>query len=152
MTLISRNNFMTVEALTEKAKVVCNDKGVRFTTIREKVFRLLAGTQSGVGAYDLLEQLKQTEPNAKPATIYRALDFLAEMGFIHKIESTNAFMLCHHFEHTHPVQLLICEKCGHVEELNSHAIAHELNNQATDLGFKVVTQTIEARGICAKCQ
>lgn len=143
---------MTVEALTEKAKLVCHDKGVRFTTIREKVFRLLAGTQTGVGAYDLLEQLKQTEPNAKPATIYRALDFLAELGFIHKIESTNAFMLCHHFEHSHPVQLLICDSCGHVEELHSLKIGHELNSQASELGFEVKNQTIEARGLCKKCQ
>ena len=143
---------MTVEALTEKAKLVCSNKGVRFTTIREKVFRLLAETQTGVGAYDLLEQLKTTEPNAKPATIYRALDFLAEMGFIHKIESTNAFMLCHHFDHSHPVQLLICENCGHVEELHSEAINHELNNVANNLGFKVTTQTIEAHGLCNKCQ
>ncbi|PAJ72093.1 transcriptional repressor [Pseudoalteromonas sp. NBT06-2] len=138
-------------ALIQKAKDVCENKGTRFTTIREKVFGLLAETESGVGAYDLLEQLKITEPNAKPATIYRALDFLSEMGFIHKIESTNAFMLCHHFDHTHPVQLLICDNCGSVNELHSTIISHELNNQAQELGFTVSRQTIEAHGLCQKC-
>lgn len=137
--------------LIQKAKDVCENKGTRFTTIREKVFGLLAETESGVGAYDLLEQLKITEPNAKPATIYRALDFLSEMGFIHKIESTNAFMLCHHFDHTHPVQLLICDNCGSVNELHSTIISHELNNQAQELGFTVSRQTIEAHGLCQKC-
>jgi Fur family zinc uptake transcriptional regulator len=143
---------MSIDALTQKAKLICDGKGARFTTIREKVFRLLAEKQTGVGAYDLLEQLKQTEPNAKPATIYRALDFLAEMGFIHKIESTNAFMLCHHFDHSHPVQLLICELCGHVEELHSTSLTHELNSLATEKGFQVSTQTIEARGKCKSCK
>lgn len=138
-------------ALIQKAKDVCESKGARFTTIREKVFGLLADTDSGVGAYDLLEQLKITEPNAKPATIYRALDFLSEMGFIHKIESTNSFMLCHHFDHTHPVQLLICDNCGNVNELHSTIISHELNNQAQELGFTVSRQTIEAHGLCQKC-
>lgn len=143
---------MNVEALVNKAKQVCDSKGARFTLIREKVFRLLANTTSGVGAYDLLEQLKVTEANAKPATVYRALEFLAEQGFIHKIESTNAFMLCHHFDHTHPVQLLICDKCGNVQELHSSVLSHELNNLASDTGFNVVSQTIEAHGLCASCK
>ena len=50
---------MSVESLVERAKQICDQNGARFTSIREKVFRLLANTQSGVGAYELLEQLKQ---------------------------------------------------------------------------------------------
>ena len=103
---------MNVEQLVDKAKQVCDNRGARFTAIREKVFRLLAAKQGGVGAYDLLEELKVSEPGAKPATIYRALDFLAELGFIHKIESTNAFMLCHHFDHIHPDFRTACGRKG----------------------------------------
>lgn len=143
---------MNVELLVSKAKQVCDKRGARFTTIREKVFRLLANKIGGVGAYDLLEELKVTESAAKPATIYRALDFLSELGFIHKIESTNEFMLCHHFDHIHPVQLLICDECGHVEELNSSIISHELNNLAEEKGFTVSAQTIEAHGQCENCK
>ncbi|MCF2910318.1 MULTISPECIES: transcriptional repressor [Pseudoalteromonas] len=142
---------MNIEQLVSKAKQVCDNRGARFTPIREKVFRLLAAKQGGVGAYDLLEELKLTESSAKPATVYRALDFLSELGFIHKIESTNAFMLCHHFDCIHPVQLLICDSCGHVQELHSNAISHELNNLAAEHGFLVKAQTIEAHGRCGKC-
>jgi len=142
---------MNVDALVHKAKQVCDNKGARFTPIREKVFRLLAATEGGIGAYDLLEQLKVTETTAKPATVYRALDFLSELGFIHKIESNNAFMLCQHFDHIHPVQLLICDRCGFVDELHSNVISHELNNLAGERGFTVSGQTIEAHGICSRC-
>jgi Fur family transcriptional regulator, zinc uptake regulator len=144
--------MMNIESLVSKAKQVCDNRGARFTPIREKVFRLLASAQGGVGAYDLLEQLKVTETGAKPATIYRALDFLAELGFIHKIESTNAFMLCHHFDHIHPVQLLICDTCGFVKELHSSIISHELSNLAAESGFVVSGQTIEAHGKCESCR
>lgn len=143
---------MNIEVLVSKAKQVCDNRGARFTPIREKVFRLLAERQSGVGAYDLLEELKVTESSAKPATVYRALDFLAELGFIHKIESANAFMLCQHFDHHHPVQLLICDKCGQVDELHSNVLSHELNAQASERGFVVSRQTIEAHGQCANCK
>lgn len=143
---------MSLEHLVQKAALQCEKNGARFTPVREKVFRLLAQSEGGVGAYDLLEQLKQTEPNAKPATIYRALEFLAEQGFTHKIESTNAYLLCHHFEHIHPAQLLICDSCGNVDELHSDIIFEELKSKAATLGFNISKQTIEARGFCAKCQ
>ncbi|MBU1437539.1 MAG: transcriptional repressor [Gammaproteobacteria bacterium] len=142
---------MSIESLVLRARHICEHNGARFTSIREKVFRLLASTQSGVGAYELLEQLKSTEPSAKPATIYRALDFLTEQGFIHKIESSNAFLLCHHFEHHHPAQLLICQGCGHVEELHSKVLQQEFERLATTKGFVIKQQTIEARGLCQHC-
>lgn len=142
---------MSTESLVLRAKAICEQNGARFTTIREKVFRLMAENQGGQGAYDLLEQLKQTEPAAKPATIYRALEFLTEQGFIHKIESSNAFMLCQHFEKHHPAQLLICEACGNVTELHSSALHTEFSKQAAALGFHIHHQTIEARGKCRNC-
>jgi len=108
----------------------------------------MAETDGGMGAYDLLERLKLTEP----ATIYRALEFLTEQGFIHKIESSNAFMLCHHFGHHHPAQLLICDKCGSVNELHSDVLQQEFGTLAKKQGFQIKHQTIEAHGFCHKCQ
>jgi Fur family zinc uptake transcriptional regulator len=143
---------MSTESLVSRARAICEQNGARFTSIREKVFRLMAENHGGQGAYELLEQLKQTEPAAKPATIYRALEFLTEQGFIHKIESSNAFMLCQHFDKHHPAQLLICEKCGNVTELHSATLQTEFSKQAAALGFHIHHQTIEARGSCRQCR
>ncbi|MDF3123810.1 transcriptional repressor [Rheinheimera sp. 1928-s] len=142
---------MSIESLVTRARHICDVNGARFTSIREKVFRLLAETHGGIGAYELLEQLKASEPAAKPATIYRALDFLTEQGFIHKIESTNAFLLCHHFEQHHPAQLLICDQCGHVEELHSSPLQQEFVALASEKGFLIQRQTVEAHGSCQSC-
>ncbi|MDX5405747.1 transcriptional repressor [Rheinheimera fenheensis] len=143
---------MSTEILVTRARAICEKNGARFTAIREKVFRLLAELDGGIGAYELLEQLKQSEPGAKPATIYRALEFLTEQGFIHKIESSNAFLLCHHFGQHHPAQLLICDQCGNVTELHSHLLQEEFNRQAVALGFDIKQQTIEAHGSCKRCR
>ena len=40
--------------------------------------------------------MKATHGAAAPPTVYRALDFLLEHGFIHKLASINAFVGCHH--------------------------------------------------------
>lgn len=135
-----------------KARQFCEDKGARFTLLREKVYGLLLEQQGAVGAYELLDELKLTESSAKPATVYRTLDFLLEFGLIHKIESTNSFVACHHFDCNHPVQFLICDTCGDVKEIQSVGLKDTLDKQAQSVGFRVVKQTIEAHGTCATCQ
>jgi Fur family zinc uptake transcriptional regulator len=136
----------------EKARKFCEDKGARFTHLREKVYELLLEEQGAVGAYELLDALKLTESGAKPATVYRTLDFLLEFGLIHRLESTNAFVACHHFDCNHPVQFLICDNCGEVQEIQSIGLKETLDKQAESRGFSVIKQTIEAHGTCSTCQ
>ena len=92
------------QRLIHKAEKLCQQRGARLTNARREVFAILAEHSGAVGAYDLLDQLREVMPNAKPPTIYRALDFLQEQGFVHKITSSNSFVLCSHFDHQHPVQ------------------------------------------------
>ena len=144
---------MNAEQLLSQAKESCQKRGTRFTLAREQVFKLLTQHNGAVGAYDLLDELKLIDPSAKPATIYRALDFLSKQGFVHKIESINAFVMCHHFsECNHPVQLLICDSCGHVEEIQSTNLDLALRSMADATGFTISHQIVEAHGICKSCQ
>ncbi|WP_281559455.1 zinc uptake transcriptional repressor Zur [Thalassomonas sp. RHCl1] len=143
---------MAIQGLLQQAQQVCQQRGARLTKIREQVFLLLAEHDGAVGAYELLEELKAIDPAAKPATIYRALDFLSKQGFVHKIESINAFVMCHHFsECNHPVQLLICDECGHVEEIQSNNFDLALRSMADASGFNISHQIIEAHGTCQAC-
>jgi Fur family zinc uptake transcriptional regulator len=143
---------MTAESLLHQAQLVCQKKGARFTKVREQVFLLLANKKSAIGAYDLLEELKKLDAAAKPATIYRALDFLSKHGFVHKIESINAFVMCHHFsECNHPVQLLICDQCGDVKEIQSNNFDLALRTMADANGFNISHQIVEAHGSCKDC-
>ena len=138
--------------LLAQAQQVCKKKGARLTKTREQVFLLLADRKGAVGAYDLLDELKKVDSSAKPATIYRALDFLSKQGFVHKIESINAFVMCHHFgDCNHPVQLLICDQCGHVEEIQSNNFDLALRSMADANGFTISHQIVEAHGHCKDC-
>lgn len=142
----------TTSVLLAKARDFCEQKGARFTPLREKVYQILLDKNRPMGAYELLDILKETEESAKPATVYRALDFLLDFELIHKLESTNSFVACHHFGCSHPVQFLICDSCGDVAEIQSEGIEDKLNDQAKDRGFLISKQTIEAHGLCMDCQ
>ncbi len=138
--------------LLHQAQQLCLKRAVRFTPIRQQIFLLMAQHAGMISAYDLLSQLQQLEPNAKPPTVYRALDFLLEEGFIHKIESSNAFILCPHFGEEHPSQLLLCKSCGAVIELHNAQIEQLLQSLADEHGFAITTKTVEAHGICSDCR
>lgn len=152
LTQFEKLSTMPAKSLLEQAQQVCQKKGARFTKAREQVFLLLAQNKGAIGAYDLLDELKKLDAAAKPATIYRALDFLSKQGFVHKIESINAFVMCHHFgECNHPVQLLICDDCGHVEEIQSNNFDLALRAMADTNGFTISHQIVEAHGSCKTC-
>ena len=85
-------NQQAIQRLLQKAQQLCEQRGVRLTAQRQQVLRLLAEQPGAITAYDLLDRLRAREPQAKPPTVYRALDFLLEQGFVHKVESVNAFV------------------------------------------------------------
>ncbi|MEJ1775395.1 transcriptional repressor, partial [Escherichia coli] len=95
--------------------------------------RLIMQQPTAISAYDLLDLLRQVEPQAKPPTVYRGLEFLLEQGFIHKIESTNSYVLCHHFDDAeHTSVMLICDRCLSVTEKSSHKIEGAITTLAKD--------------------
>ena len=104
-----------------------------------------------MGAYEVLDCLKQSLPQAKPPTVYRALDFLLAQRLVHRLESLNAFVGCIHPDHPHSSQFLICRECGQVEELESKSVDRTLDKTLKDYGFEADAQVIEVTGRCARC-
>ncbi|AMF95471.1 zinc uptake transcriptional repressor Zur [Vibrio fluvialis] len=138
--------------LTKQIEEICAARGVRLTSQRKRVFELICASKKASSAYELLEDLKQSEPQAKPPTVYRALDFLMEQGFIHRVESTNSFISCCSCNaHKHFSQLLICDQCGNVIELQDDSLIALLANNAEKHGFKIVNHVIESHGVCQSC-
>ncbi|EKO3515341.1 zinc uptake transcriptional repressor Zur [Vibrio fluvialis] len=138
--------------LTKQIEEICAARGVRLTSQRKRVFELICASKKASSAYELLEDLKQSEPQAKPPTVYRALDFLMEQGFIHRVESTNSFISCCSCNaHKHFSQLLICDQCGNVIELQDDSLIALLTDNAEKHGFKIVNHVIESHGVCQSC-
>jgi Fur family zinc uptake transcriptional regulator len=127
------------------------DRQLRLTPIREQVLRLLAENSRPVKAYDLLEMMQSQVGSNAPPTVYRALDFLLEHGFIHRLASINAYVACHHPNVSHSVPFLICDGCQNAIELEDDSIAERLIAKAGSLGFKTRAQVLEVHGLCRDC-
>ena len=132
----------------------CASRGLRLTPIRAHVAGLVARAERPLKAYDLLDRVREGDGPGAPAppTVYRALDFLIENGFIHKLESINAFVACHHpSSRQHSVPFLICDSCHGATELEDEAVVGLLDERARALGFVPQAQTLEVHGVCADC-
>ena len=140
------------DAFVSEVERVCKQRGLRLTPIRANALRLIADAGRPVKAYELLDQMKATHDAAAPPTVYRALEFLLEHGFIHKLSSINAFVGCHHpGGEPHAVPFLICDRCHSATELEDERIVGALDARARALGFVPQAQTLEVHGVCAAC-
>lgn len=122
----------------------------RLTPPRRRVLELLLKAGQPVKAYDLIAAFGDNGVPAKPPTVYRALDFLSQQGFAHRIESLNAYVACRRGEGGHAAAFLICDCCGATREIASAANPIEALGEAA--GYALTGVTIEAHGLCADCR
>lgn len=129
----------------------CAAANESLTPLRRRVLELLIDQHGPAKAYDLLPLL-DADKQAKPPTIYRALDFLVRMGLAHRIESLNAFVACDVGACSRSTIFLICEKCGGAEEFDAGHALVDLSDAAKKDGFTIRRTMIEASGLCRLCQ
>ena len=92
------------------------DDGLRLTPVRRRALETLLDNHRVMGAYDVLERLAKDGFGNQPPVAYRALDFLVENGFAHKIRRLNAYAACMHPETDHAPVFMICSQCDAVAE------------------------------------
>lgn len=135
----------------QTAERLCELRGVRLTELRRRVLELVWRSHEPVGAYAILDALREEGRAAAPPTVYRALEFLSEQGLVHRIESRNAFVGCADPEHGHTSQFLICGRCGAASELHDGRIQGVIGASAHEVGFRVQHLVVEAIGLCPHC-
>lgn len=127
------------------------DTGLRLTPVRRKVLELLLREHRALGAYAILDMLRDAGFGSQPPVAYRALDFLVEHGFVHKIERLNAFVACAHPGETHAPAFMICRLCDGVAEARSALAKGVLRAPARAAGFQIERTVVEAEGLCPAC-
>ena len=135
------------------AEAACAERGERLTTLRRLVLEAVASSHKPVGAYEIMDMLVSDKRRPAPVTVYRALDFLMKQGFVHRIESRNAYFACtHNHDSTAIVAFLICDTCGAVGEATTSGMGQLLAGVARKAGFKPSMSVIEITGTCAHCR
>ena len=135
-----------------QAEAMCQQRGSRLTDLRRRVLEILWNNLTPMGAYAILDVLRDDGRPGAPPTVYRALDFLLEQGLIHRLATLNVFTGCRRPDCRHSGQFLICRDCGQVDELSDPAVEDLLRAEAAARRFEVLAQMVEVLGRCPDCQ
>ena len=140
-----------IDDALKKADLICQDKGLRFTKIRRFIFKQICKSHKPAKAYDLLSEVSKMNYSAKPPTVYRALDFLMDNGFIHKINTLNAYITCSHSLKHNQCYFIICNKCEEVQECCDDSITDSINTTLAQNRFSYKDIALEISGSCNNC-
>ena len=133
------------------AEAYCKNAKLRFTPIRRKVLEILAQEHRAIGAYAILERLRENGFGSQPPLAYRALEFLMKHGLAHKVERLNAFISCTHPTKEHSPAFLICRTCSSVAETTLDAAKTSLGGIARAANFRMEGLVMESEGLCFSC-
>lgn len=127
------------------------DKGCRLTPQRLAMLRILSKSEGHPSAEQIYEQIKVDYPTTSPATIYKTLSLLKNMGEV--LELTFASVGSRYdgkkpYPHPH----LICTKCGQILDPEFEAMAGISQEIARQTGYKITHQQLNFFGLCPKCQ
>ena len=152
-------------AIKQKILEQARRDGVQVTALREQVLDIVLQQSGVIKAYNVLSQMQQqSEGVVAPPTAYRALDFWAEQGVLHKVAAVNGYILCSHAQHEcddhchdheeaeahHSAFILVCTECGTADE---QTLSHEwaaLRAGVAESGFALKEEHVVLTGICKK--
>ncbi len=141
-----------MQDLLDKAQNYCVENGHRYTEPRARVLKILLSEAKPLGAYEVLKKLSKEISNPKPPTVYRAIQFWYNQGFIHCIDSLKSYVACLHGHHVGQTQFLVCNQCDFVKELESQMDFTPTTKSADLIQFAITNCTVELKGLCANCR
>ena len=122
----------------------------RSTRQRRAVLAELGSSADFRSAQEIHDALRRGGEKVGLATVYRALQALAEGGDVDVLTHSGetAYRRCSDTEHHHH---LVCRSCGRTIEVTGPAVERWATATAEKHGFSDVSHTLELFGTCADC-
>jgi Fur family ferric uptake transcriptional regulator len=125
--------------------------GHRTGGAREEVVGLLAEQDCCLSAHDIHDRISQAGRRVGLASVYRALDVLAQLDLVHRVDvdGTACFEPAHPSgEHHHHA---ICDACGRMESFEDAEVERALELISERLGYAARGHDLVLRGTCPDC-
>lgn len=125
--------------------------GRRAGGAREEVLTLLAGQDCCLSAQEIHDRLRDDDRSVGLASVYRALDVLAQLKLVHRIDVDG--VACYEpadpsGDHHHHA---ICDHCGRLDAFADADIERLLHEVGERLGYEVGAHDVVLRGACPDC-
>lgn len=135
---------------TQPLLEVLAGRGHRLTGQRRAVAQLIAARRGHFTAADLEATARERELPIGRATVFRALDLLAAIGVIERIDlpsGEHAWVACEPEHHHH----VVCASCGRTADFDDAGLASVVAAVARRTGFTIDAHRVELFGRCSDC-
>jgi Fur family ferric uptake transcriptional regulator len=125
-------------------------RGLRWTPQRRLLLEVLSSAEGHVTGSEIVERCRERDPETTPSTVYRTLDVLETLGYLHHSHGPDGreeFHVLPATEHAH----LQCATCGGTWEVPAEDTAALVRDLAMARGFHVDVGHLTIAGTCAEC-
>lgn len=148
----THNHSHCVERALAAAEEVCARKAANLTPLRRRVLEIVWQQHEPIGAYQILAELAKDRDKAAPPSVYRALEFLQQVGLVHRLDALNAFLGCDRPQTDHAAQFVVCSKCHRTSEIADPVLTRSLSERLRSLGYRPEDSAIEIKAVCSRCE
>jgi Fur family transcriptional regulator, ferric uptake regulator len=141
-----RHPRLDVDAIRARLRA----RGLRWTPQRRSLIEVLGTADGHVTGAELVDRLRDLDPETTPSTVYRTLDVLEELGLVshsHAADGREEFHVMPNDEHGH----LHCVGCGETWEIDAGEAASLVAAVAEARRFRVELSHLSIAGRCARC-
>jgi Fur family peroxide stress response transcriptional regulator len=123
----------------------------RLTPQRVALLRLIASSEGHPSAAHLYEQIKAQFPTTSPATVYKTLNLLKELGEVLELgfsNDDNRYDGSRPYPHPH----LVCVRCRKIMDPQVSLVNDLMQEVAELTGYQVLSHRLDFYGLCPNCR
>ena len=127
------------------------ERGYRMTPQRQIMMDAICESGGHTTLSEIMARVRRKAPSINPATVYRSLHFLLEVGLIVKAEIAQGEVV-YEIAGRSPHHHLLCRSCQREIEIDAQPLAALQAELQARYGFVIDVAHLLLTGLCACCQ
>jgi Fe2+ or Zn2+ uptake regulation protein len=125
------------------------ERGLRATSQRVVMHRLLRDRARHVSAEELLSEASERLPGVSLPTVYATLELFEQLGIVRRVNGGGGTLLWDTRADAH--HHMICRNCGRIEDIEVPLDLERARRSAARSGFEPDRAEVVVSGLCASC-
>jgi Fe2+ or Zn2+ uptake regulation protein len=125
------------------------ERGLRATSQRVVMHRLLRDRARHVSAEELLSEASERLPGVSLPTVYATLELFEQLGIVRRVNGGGGTLLWDTRADAH--HHMICSRCGRIEDMELPLDLARARRSAARAGFSADRAEVVVSGLCADC-
>jgi Fur family ferric uptake transcriptional regulator/Fur family peroxide stress response transcriptional regulator len=125
------------------------ERGLRATSQRVVMHRLLRDRDRHVSAEELLSEASERLPGVSLPTVYATLELFEQLGIVRRVNGGGGTLLWDTRADVH--HHMICRRCGRIEDMETPLDLERARRTAVRSGFEPERAEVVVSGLCASC-